>query len=226
MAGLQHYWMEGDAISHAVAYLLLLMSVMSWYYILSKSWSSWRARVGATVLQTFWQAPTLDDAIVLLKNADREAIFSPLAEHGAQAARLSSHTASLDADSDRGELITRALRREINRITAQLESGQTLLASIGATAPFVGLLGTVWGIYHALSAVALEGVAQIDKIAGPVGEALIMTALGLTVAIPAVLAYNAFTRINRLTLAELDGFAHDLHAYLTNIAKTSAQEPA
>jgi biopolymer transport protein ExbB len=114
------------------------------------------------------------------------------------------------------------LRREINRVSARIESGLTLLASIGSTAPFVGLLGTVWGIYHALSSISASGGAiQIDKIAGPVGEALIMTAAGLTVAIPAVLAYNAFTRANRLTLAELDAFAHDLHAYFTTGARVA-----
>jgi biopolymer transport protein ExbB len=221
-----HFWSQADAISTAVAYALLLMSIVSWYYILSKSWSSWRARAGAKSLEAFWQAPTLDDAIAMLKNADREEVFAPLAEQSTKASRIKPQSASLNADSDPGELITRTLRREINRISSQLESGLTLLASVGATAPFVGLLGTVWGIYHALSAVSAEGVAQIDKIAGPVGEALIMTALGLTVAIPAVLAYNAFTRVNRITLAELDGFAHDLHAYLTTGARVADQEAA
>src|SRR6185312_7891968 len=156
-----------------------------------------------------------------LKMADKEDIFAPLAQAGMQAASMKPQNASLDAASDPSELITRTLRREINRASARLESGLTLLASVGSTAPFVGLLGTVWGIYHALSAVSASGAAQLDKIAGPVGEALIMTAMGLTVAIPAVLAYNAFTRINRLTLAELDAFAHDLHAYLTTGARVA-----
>ena len=138
---------------------------------------------------------------------------------GADAATLTPAAGSLNAATDPGELITRTLRREINRVSSRLESGLTLLASVGATAPFVGLLGTVWGIYHALAAVSAAGTVQIDRIAGPVGEALIMTAMGLTVAIPAVLAYNAFTRVNRVTLAELDGFAHDLHAFLTTGAR-------
>ena len=198
-----------------MAILLLLMSVASWLYILSKSWTAWRIRRSANALEAFWQAPTLPDAIALLTHADAELIYAPLAIQSAQAATLGSQPGSLNAASDPGELITRTLRREINRVSSRLESGLTLLASIGATAPFVGLLGTVWGIYHALSAVSLAGTVQIDKVAGPVGEALIMTALGLTVAIPAVLAYNAFTRVNRITLAELDAFAHDLHAFLT-----------
>ena len=218
-SGLAHYWSQGDAVSHAVAYALLLMSIISWYYILSKTWSSWRTRRSANALDAFWQAPTLPDAIATLKTADSENVFVPLATQSAQAATVQAQAGSLNAASDPGELITRTLRREINRVSARIESGLTLLASVGATAPFVGLLGTVWGIYHALTAVSAAGTIQIDKVAGPVGEALIMTALGLTVAIPAVLAYNAFTRINRLTLAELDAFAHDLHAYLTTGAR-------
>ena len=218
-SGIAQYWSQTDAISHAVAVVLLLMSVASWLYILSKSWSAWRIRRSAGALDAFWQAPSLPDAIALLTHADAEQVYATLASQSAQAASLGSQPGSLNAASDPGELITRTLRREINRVSSRLESGLTLLASIGATAPFVGLLGTVWGIYHALNAVSLAGTVQIDKVAGPVGEALIMTALGLTVAIPAVLAYNAFTRVNRITLAELDAFAHDLHAFLTTGAR-------
>jgi len=218
--GFAHYWSQGDAISHSVAYLLLLMSVVSWFYILSKTLSSWRIRRSASALDGFWQAPTLSDAIAVIKPVDTENVYAPLAEQAADAAAIrtpvaGNSAASLNAATDLGELITRTLRREINRVSSRLESGLTLLASVGSTAPFVGLFGTVWGIYHALMAVSASGTVQIDKVAGPVGEALIMTALGLVVAIPAVLAYNAFTRVNRITLAELDAFAHDLHAYLT-----------
>ena len=221
-AGMSHYWSQTDGVSHAVAIVLLLMSVVSWIYILSKTWSAWRIRRSAGVLDVFWQAPTLADAITILTHADAERVYAPLAVQSAQAANVKAQAGSLNAASDTGELITRTLRREINRVSSRLESGLTLLASVGATAPFVGLLGTVWGIYHALSAVSVAGTVQIDKVAGPVGEALIMTALGLTVAIPAVLAYNAFTRVNRVTLAELDAFAHDLHAYLTTGARVGA----
>jgi biopolymer transport protein ExbB len=216
--GFAHYWAQGDAVSHGVAYVLLLMSVASWYFILSKSWSSWRIRRSSNALDSFWKAPTLSEASAAMQSVDGELIYTPMALRAAEAASISSKqqgTPSLNAATDPGELITRTLRREINRVSARLERGLTLLASVGSTAPFVGLFGTVWGIYHALAAVSASGTVQIDKVAGPVGEALIMTALGLVVAIPAVLAYNAFTRINRLTLAELDGFAHDLHAYLT-----------
>ena len=201
--GFAHYWAQGDAVSHTVAYALLLMSLASWYFILSKGWSAWRMRRSSNALDGFWKAPTLDDAIATMQHIDSERIEIPLALQASEAASISSNqqnTPSLNASTDPGELIT-------------LES--PLLASVGSTAPFDGLFGTVWGIYHALAAVSASGTVQIDKVAGPVGEALIMTALGLAVAIPAVLAYNTFTRINRVALAELDGFAHDLHAYLT-----------
>jgi biopolymer transport protein ExbB len=217
--GFAHYWAQGDAVSHAVAYALILMSLASWYYIFSKAWSSWRIRRSAGALENFWKAPTLNDAIAAVKNVDSENVYTPLASQSAEAANMSTQAGSLNASIDPGELITRTLRQEINRVSSRLESGLTLLASVGSTAPFVGLFGTVWGIYHALVAVSTSGTVQIDKVAGPVGEALIMTALGLVVAIPAVLAYNAFTRVNRITLAELDAFAHDLHAYLTTGAR-------
>jgi biopolymer transport protein ExbB len=221
--GFAHYWAEGDAISHSVAYVLAIMSLMSWYYILSKSWSALRIRRSAGALEGFWRAATLADAIFVIRRADSEDIYSPLAIQAAEAAnqsrRADPKAPSLNAATDPGELVTRTLRQEINRVSSRLENGLTLLASVGSTAPFIGLFGTVWGIYHALAAISASGAMQIDKVAGPVGEALIMTALGLVVAIPAVLAYNAFVRVNRITLAELDGFAHDLHAYLTTGAR-------
>ena len=155
------------------------------------------------------------EAVATRLAATKRSLARTSAINRAQAASLKPQEGSLNAVSDPGELITRTLRQEINRVSARLENGLTVLASIGSTAPFVGLFGTVWGIYHALLAVSASGTVHIDKIAGPVGEALIMTAAGLAVAIPAVLAYNAFTRVNRVTLAELDAFAHDLHAHLT-----------
>ncbi|MGB4347612.1 MAG: MotA/TolQ/ExbB proton channel family protein [Burkholderiaceae bacterium] len=219
--GFVHYWAQGDAVSHTVAYVLLAMSIVSWYYILSKAWTSWRIRRSAAILDGFWSAPTMPDAIALLTHADTEHVFAPLASHAAEAVNVQAHAGSLNANVDPGELVTRTLRQQINRVSSRLENGLTLLASVGSTAPFIGLFGTVWGIYHALVAVSTSGTIQIDKIAGPVGEALIMTAIGLVVAIPAVLGYNAFTRVNRVTLAELDAFAHDLHAHLTTGTRVS-----
>jgi biopolymer transport protein ExbB len=204
------YWEQGDAIGHAVAYVLLAMSLVSWFFILSKAFSTWRVRRAAGAVDTFWAAPTLDDGIRLLQMADREGVYAPLPAQGS--AQLAA-ASTLAGGMSRDEQVVRILRQQITRSTHKVEGGLTLLASIGATAPFVGLLGTVWGIYHALSNVSSSGAIQIDKVAGPVGEALIMTGFGLVVAIPAVLAYNAFNRLNRVTLAELDGFAHDLHSY-------------
>ncbi len=224
--GFAHYWAQGDAVTHSVAYLLLLMSVVSWYYIVSKAWTSWRIRQSADALEHFWDAPTMDDAIALLNHADTEHVYAPLATHAIEAVNIKSKGQSLNASVDPGELVTRTLRQQINRVSSRLESGLTLLASVGSTAPFIGLFGTVWGIYHALAAVSTTGTIQIDKVAGPVGEALIMTAIGLVVAIPAVLGYNAFTRVNRITLAELDAFAHDLHAHLTTGTRVTTRKPA
>lgn len=217
LLGLAHFWEAGDAVTHAVAWLLLAMSVGSWYFILSKAWSAWRLRRGARVaLERFWAARTLPEAVARLREADHEQVFAPLAERVLQATETRAHEdAPLSASVDREEVVVRALRQEINRQSARLESGLTFLASVASTAPFVGLFGTVWGIYHALIAIAGSGQVLIDRVAGPVGEALIMTAAGLAVAIPAVLAYNAFTRVNRVALAELDGFAHDLLALVT-----------
>lgn len=213
--GLMHFWQAGDAITHGVAYLLLAMSVVSWYFILSKAWSTWRMRRGArAALEQFWNARTMDEAEATLAGADRERVFLPLVQKTRAAAAMQPDS-SLAASIDRDELVTRALRGEITQVSARLESGLALLASVGSTAPFVGLLGTVWGIYHALIGIASSGQVMIDRVAGPVGEALVMTAAGLAVAIPAVLAYNAFVRANRVVLAELDGFAHDLLAVVT-----------
>ena len=213
--GLMHFWEAGDAVTHSVAYVLLAMSVFSWYFILSKAWSAWRLRKGARVaLDRFWAARSIDEAIATLRAADPEQVFAPLAERAWQAASMQPES-SLAASIDRSELVTRTLRQEINGTSSRLESGLTFLASVGSTAPFVGLFGTVWGIYHALLTISSSGQVMIDRVAGPVGEALIMTAAGLAVAIPAVLAYNAFNRVNRVTLAELDGFAHDLLGLVT-----------
>jgi biopolymer transport protein ExbB len=214
---LANYWSHGDALSHAIAYVLLAMSLASWFLILSKTWAAWRVRRSSAAVDAFWDAPTMNDAIASLTLADPERLYAPLAAHGAtHLARAGGKpSATLGGEMDPSEQITRVLRLAIHRATQKLESGLTVLASIGSTAPFIGLLGTVWGIYHALSTVSTAGGVQIDKVAGPVGEALIMTGCGLIVAIPAVLAYNGLNRVNRLTLAELDAFAHDLHAYLT-----------
>ncbi|MDN7586338.1 MotA/TolQ/ExbB proton channel family protein [Burkholderia seminalis] len=212
--GVVHYLESGDAITHAVAYVLLAMSVASWCFLFMKAWLLVRAkRQGPRALAAFWRAPSLDAGIAALAGADRERVFVPLAEAARDAAD-DHDPAALAARVERGERVLRALRHAMLRSQRRLEFGQVLLASIGSTAPFVGLLGTVWGIYHALGSIAVSGQAQIENVAGPVGEALIMTAFGLVVAIPAVLAYNILGRLVRQLAEELDGFARDLHVFV------------
>lgn len=212
---LSQYWIQLDDLGRAVAVFLILMSLVSWFTIFSKAWSFWRIRRSTNALQAFWNAPTIEDAVTLLEALDVENIYTPLAKQGLMAANPLNRAKTIMVKTDAADVMTRVLRDELNRVTVRLESGLTLLASVGATAPFIGLLGTVWGIYHALTAVSGSTAIQIDLVAGPVGEALVMTGLGLIVAIPAVLAYNAFNRVNRITFAELDGFAFDLHAHLS-----------
>ena len=213
--GLAYYWSQGDAVTHTVAYILLLMSVSSWYLIFFKAWKSWKIRKSAEKIEYFWNQGTFEEALKVLKKNDSEKIYIPLASHTLEIINLKLDSNSLKSSVNRSDLITITLRQQINNVSSKLENGLTLLASVGSTAPFIGLFGTVWGIYHALVAVSNSGTIQIDKIAGPVGEALIMTGIGLAVAIPAVLGFNAFTRVNRVTLAELDAFAYNLHAYFT-----------
>ena len=213
--GLGHFWQQADAVIRLTAYLLCAMSIVSWFLIVWKAWGWWRMRRASKELDQFWEASTIDVAIAKLKPIDVDGIFVPLAVGAANAASHPAAENSLAAQIDRSELITRALRQRINEAAGRLDSGLTILASVGSTAPFIGLFGTVWGIYHALLNIASTAQIAIDKVAGPVGEALIMTAFGLAVAIPAVLAFNAFTRSNRMVLGQLDGFAHDLHATLT-----------
>ena len=216
--GLSNFWMQGDTTSHTVVLILLTMSILSWTQIALKAWRIWnRARI-AKALENFWSESTLEKAVEKL-NAELGSShnFSELADSAIKAARHfdNQKVNEIGKHLDRDEFITRALRQTINRSTAKLESGMTILASIGAVSPFVGLFGTVYGIYNALLGISAAGSASLNTVSGPVGEALIMTALGLFVAIPAVLAYNAFIRYNRLELMELDGFAHDLHSYFT-----------
>ncbi|MFM0197049.1 MotA/TolQ/ExbB proton channel family protein [Paraburkholderia strydomiana] len=213
-SGIIHYLQTSDAITHGVAYVLLAMSIASWCFLIVKAWVLVRAKRQATrAVARFWQAPTLAEGVAELKRADRERVFAPLAEAALHAAEVDIPGALL-ARVERSERLVRALRQALNASQRRLEFGQVLLASVGSTAPFVGLLGTVWGIYHALGSIAASGQAQIENVAGPVGEALIMTAFGLVVAIPAVLAYNVLGRLVRQLSEELDGFAHDLHSYV------------
>lgn len=203
---------QGDAVTQLVAAVLLAMSVASWVVIFWKAWLLRRANtdVGRSTA-AFWQAPSVAEARQRVGAFDRESLVLPLI-----AATQGSAAGSLAAAGDRAQQLTRVLRDALHRVLDKLQFGQVLLATVGSTAPFVGLLGTVWGIYQALSGIAAAGQITIDRVAGPVGEALIMTAAGLAVAIPAVLGYNIFGRfINRIE-ADLEGFARDLRELLTH----------
>ena len=204
------------AVSWAVMLTLLIMSAMSIYWIVINTLKNMRLRGRADrVVSTFWETANAQDAIRYMEEQPRGEPFSKIALDAAQAAaHHQRHEGSRLVESlNRSEFVDRALRQAVTRESMRLESGLTVLATVGSTAPFVGLLGTVWGIYGALIRIGATGQASIDAVAGPVGEALIMTALGLFVAIPAVLGYNFFVRLNRVTYNKFDTFAHDLHDF-------------
>ncbi len=220
--GIGSFLSQGDPVGLLVLLSLALMSVASWYLIVQKSIGNRRLqRRVQTFLERFHDAPSLDAIGADLARDAPEDPFGRVAAQGIEARRhyRRSMAGGLVDAGGQSEFLTRSIRRASIREAGALEFGLSLLASIGSTAPFVGLFGTVWGIYHALINIGASGAATLDAVAGPVGEALIMTAAGLFVAIPAVLAHNAFARTNRAVLAELDGFAHDLHAFLTTGAR-------
>jgi biopolymer transport protein ExbB len=201
---------QGDAISKFVAFLLLAMSVASWVVIVWKAWVIKRAVPDvARSIAAFWQAPDLAQAQLTVASFDREGLVLPLIT-----ASQAKAVGTLASVGDKAQQLTRVLRDALHAVLLKLQFGQVLLATVGSTAPFVGLLGTVWGIYHALIGISGAGQLTIDKVAGPVGEALIMTAAGLAVAIPAVLAYNLFGRYVSRIEADLEGFARDLRELL------------
>ncbi|AIJ49548.1 MULTISPECIES: MotA/TolQ/ExbB proton channel family protein [Comamonas] len=210
-AGMWQWLAEGDAVTWATAALMLLMSVLSWVVILYKLWFMAAARRSVPqAVAAFWQMPDLTQALAQVRARDRQGLVQPMAvavEQGSGADQ-----GSLEQRAAPDQRLMRRLREALGQASTQLQWGQTLLATIGATAPFVGLLGTVWGIHHALGTLAGSGQVDIAQLAGPVGEALVMTAAGLAVALPAVLAYNLLGRSASQLEAVLEGFAHDLHA--------------
>jgi len=200
-AGLLSLWSQGDWITRGVALLLLVMSLSSWIVILIKALGLRQAAHQAAGVKALGDDENNPFCQLALKGHAADAHLQP-----------QDGKPHLTDALDRNEWVTRCLRSSIDESTAQLQSGLAVLASVGSTAPFVGLFGTVWGIYHALLAIGLAGQSTIDKVAGPIGESLIMTALGLAVAIPAVLGYNALVRGNKSVIAKLNRFAYDLHA--------------
>jgi len=217
MGGFENFWAQGDAITRAVAALLLLMSVSAWVVILWKGWLLRRVRKDIErAVPAFWAAPSVDTGREQLAAFDRERALSPLLA----AAVATPPGGTLEAKGHADSQLTRRLRDALHGVLAQLQFGQVLLASIGSTAPFIGLFGTVWGIYHALINISAAGSISIERVSGPVGEALVMTAAGLAVAIPAVLAYNIFGKMVGSCEAELEGFAHDLREMIMDTTGT------
>ncbi len=216
---------QADVIARVVLGLLLFGSVVSWYLIVTKGVRLWRTnRSSGRFLTAFWEAPNLEAVAAHIRSEGASEPFSHLVHHGFTAVdQLSTRREALsliDAGAP-DEMLIRALRRAIEEDKTRMEFGLTFLATVASAAPFVGLFGTVWGIYHALAAISLSGQSSLDKVAGPVGEALIMTGIGLAVAIPAAIAYNAFARANRNTLTKLNSFAYDVFNFLANGIKVS-----
>ena len=219
MGNLANFWSQGDAVIRSVAALLLLMSISAWVVIFWKGWLL--RRVGLDIeraVPAFWAAPDLASGGQALAAFDRERALAPLLA----AATATPPGGTLESKGHKDSQLTRRLRDALHGVLAQLQFGQVLLASIGSTAPFIGLFGTVWGIYHALVGISVAGSMSIERVSGPVGEALVMTAAGLAVAIPAVLAYNVFNKMVAASEAELEGFAHDLREMVLDAGRTPA----
>lgn len=217
--GLSALWTTGDLVSHTVLVVLVLMSLSSWFVMLTKLWDQAQLRKAARAVErNFWTAPSIKDGVERLPKGDD---FRAIAEDGLRAAQ--HHDGRLTDRIDLHEWITISLQRAVNRVRSKLNTGLGLLATVGSVAPFVGLFGTVWGILNALTAIGLSGQASIDKVAGPVGEALIMTAFGLFVAVPAVMGYNWVLGRNKSLIDTLDSYTSDLHAYLVSGARVPTE---
>ena len=212
--GIASIWLQGDAVIKSVAIILLIMSITSWFVIVLRTWGLTRLRKPNHALTDFWHAQSFAEGLHVLGSERIDNPYRHLAEEGQAALdHHQNHKTDLHGNLPLSDWLTACLKDSIDQSTDRLQRGLAILASVGSVAPFVGLFGTVWGIYHALVSIGLNGSASIDKIAGPVGEALIMTAFGLVVAIPAVLGYNAINRGNRTVSNKLNRFAHQLHAY-------------
>ena len=222
--GLMNIWAQGDLVTKIVALLLLAMSLASWMVIIIKALDIMKYKRLASEVEAFWKSPDFAKGVANLSDGSDNPLRQ-LAQQGIEAAShvQGNSNQQLHDGFDVSDWITRSLRNTLDEFTGKLQSGLAILASVGSTAPFVGLFGTVWGIYHALLSIGMAGQATIDKVAGPIGESLIMTALGLAVAIPAVLGYNALVRGNKSVLLKLNRFAHDLHAYFVTGARVKSK---
>jgi len=216
--GLSALWAQGDFVARGTLLILVIMSMGSWYILVTKLYESFKISSQARAARKgFYKAVNLSEAIKSLKDGSA---FRFIAESGLQASE--HHEGAVTENIDRNTWITSNVQRSIDDVQSRLQDGLAVLATVGSTAPFVGLFGTVWGIYHALTAIGIAGQASIDKVAGPVGEALIMTAIGLAVAVPAVLGYNWLIRRNKTAMDRVRSFGADLHAVLLS----SRQSPA
>jgi len=219
--GLQALWAGGDIVSKATIAILVIMSMGSWYIIVTKVYEQYKmGRQARAADKKFWSAPSVRQGTDSLK---ANSPYRFVAESGLEA---STKHVGLQESVDVNTWITMSIQRAIDNVQSRTQDGLAFLATVGSTAPFVGLFGTVWGIYHALTAIGIAGQASIDKVAGPVGEALIMTAIGLAVAVPAVLGYNWLVRRNKAAMERVRGFGADLHAVLLSAPKTSAHAQA
>ena len=216
--GFAHFFAQSDAVAKTLLAILVVMSIASWAIIAIKGLSLWlRNGRSQAFLNFFWNSTSLDAVAGEIATHGARDPFSHLSAHAlhAQAHHARHGAAKLAEAGTANDFITRTIKKALDEETARLESGLTLLATVGATAPFVGLFGTVWGVYHALVAIGMSGSGMLDKVAGPVGEALIMTGIGLAVALPAVMGYNWLTRSNRVLTAKLDAFAFELLTFLS-----------
>ncbi len=208
--GLSALWRQGDAVARGVLMIMLVMSGSTWYIMVLKLIEQQKLLVqGRGANQTFWKSASVRDGIGTLKAGTA---FWYVADRGISASQ--HHEGTMVEQIDLSSWITMTIGRAVEEIQGRLQAGLAVLATVGSTAPFVGLFGTVWGIYHALTAIGIAGQASIDKVAGPVGEALIMTALGLAVAVPAVMGYNWLVRRNKAALDAVRAFSSDLHSVL------------
>ena len=220
--GLINLWAQGDFVTRFVALFLLAMSLATWVVIIVKVIAITRYKKLTKNANEFWHSADFAAGTDAL-GPQLDNPFRQLALEGREATAHHRNTKPQLHDTlDISDWVTRCLKNTLDEFTAKLQSGLAILASVGSTAPFVGLFGTVWGIYHALLSIGTSGQATIDKVAGPIGEALIMTALGLAVAIPAVLGYNTLVRGNKAILGKLSSFAHDLHAHFVTGARVQA----
>ena len=208
--GLEALWKQGDWVAKGTLIILVIMSMGSWYIIFVKLWEQTKLiREGREMRTSFWKAANLRDGAKRLKEGSA---FRYIAESGIDANE--HHEGALTQNIDLNTWVTMSVQRAVDGVQARTQDGLAFLATVGSTAPFVGLFGTVWGIYHALTAIGIAGQASIDKVAGPVGEALIMTAIGLAVAVPAVMGYNWLVRRNKTVMESVRSFGSDVHAVL------------